>query len=233
MEIIVPAKHFNTMVRSAKKIIKPNDFRRVAQRIHFQIFPSAPGVYYLRTMISDGYVLCEDVIEAVQVLRDDGPRIGSFELPRLAAKSDVVINVTEDNTAVSFDEVTFTYRHMRLTKDEQEPSDALVTMVKKAQSVMAKKEGRISICCNPKLLMAAVEAFGNCHTMRIDLGTPTDPILLTADAHQDKIFRMVMPMRSAMSDQTYRDGMSRGIWPVAANLADPPAHEQKEEDTDA
>lgn len=229
MKVVIPYAPFNTMVKSMRKIIRPRDFRRVAQRAHFQLFPTALGSYCFRAMLTDGYVLCEDVIDVVEVLRDDGCRVGSFDLPRLAAKSDVTLDVTEDATVISFDEVTFTYRAMRISKDEREPSDSIIAMVKTMQTGSLQQSGRLSVCLNPKFLAAALDACAGCKTIRLDVGSPMEPVFVTGTPIDDKVFRAIMPTRSAVSDQTYRDGITRRTWPTSADLKDPGAEEQEEE----
>ena len=223
MKFTVPCKPFNAMVRSMKKIVKPADFRRATQRVHFQVFHTAPGAYYFRAMVTDGVKLYEDVIQVTDVEREDSVKIGSFDLPRLAAKSSVEIDATEDAVVISFDDVAFTSHAMRLTKDEPEPTDTLVEFVRKAQTGAVMAPGRISVCCNPSFLKDAAECFKECREVRLDLGKPLEPIIMTGRTIDSTVFRMVMPMRTVVSDQTYRDNMSRcAVLPTSAELAAAP-----------
>lgn len=228
MRFTLPARPFNNMVRTMKKIIKSEDIRRISTRIHFQIFSTAPSVFYFRAMVTDGYRFYEDTIEVSGVERVDDIVFGSFNVPRLAAKSQVAIDATSESVIVSFDDVAFTSRPLRMGVEETEPIDKLIKILGDTHKTISKPE-RLSVCCNPKYLMEAVEGFKDCYLVRIDIGSMYEPIILTGKDPESSVLRMVMPKRSSVQDSDYRENISKIPVPTSKELTQPLKSESEED----
>lgn len=219
MVITIPAKPFNAMVKSMKQVIQPSSVRPMARRIHLRAFESAPGTWYFRASASDGFRVAEHTVEPLSVDCATGPATASIDPPRLAAKGPVRVEMLEDRTVVSFDDVAFTTMAGKPAEqvelDAAPANNPIEAFSAEAKTGLAARPGRLSVCCNPKYLLAAVDAMKGAQRVRIDVGSPVAPILLTAgDDDGASMFHMVLPVRTRMDDAEYRAGLAKTVIPA-------------------
>lgn len=214
MRITMNSNVFNDIVKSAKKVIKKDDFRALPTRVHLHLFSTAPGTWYARFLFTDGYRAYEDLTDAVMVPDESGPAIGSFEPPRLQAKGPVEISLENDKTVIRFDEVTFTYDTLKVSPKEdlsdgpnETFKDSIAKFLYGIRTDDLQKPGRTGVRVQPKFLMDAAESMKNCSGIQIDLGGPKDPVaLIGLSKNGTQMFRVVLPMYSQASatPETYR-----------------------------
>lgn len=222
MIAIIGAKPFNSMIRSLKKTVDPRSPRTPCRKIHIRLFESAPGVWCFRATASDCFRVSEDTAKVLEVVHEDDIRTAEINPPRLAAKGPVRIELLPEKTVVSFDDVSFTT--MRDVPPDQpsidaapagkpDPFEAFMLDVK---TKTAAKPGRISVSCSPKFLLEAAEAMKGSADVRIDLGSPVDPIILTGRSEDLTVIRAILPRRSSQGDTGYREQLAKTVVPDAA-----------------
>lgn len=231
MTITVRAKPFNAMVRSMKKIADPDSPRPMCRRIHLEAFESAPGAWSLRATASDGFRIAEDTMSAMDTDRLDGIRCAEINPPRLAAKLPVKIDMLEDRTVVSFDDVSFTT--MRRDDGGQESigtkDDPVKSFMDAVKTDISAKPGRNSITCSAKYLLESADAMKEAKRVRIDFGAPVDPIVLTGRSENASLVRVVLPMRSSMDDAAYREDLAKTVIPDQKQPGNPIGEEKLEQ----
>lgn len=231
MTITVKPKPFNTMARSMKKIADPDSPRPMCRRIHLEAFESAPGTWYLRATASDGFRIAEDTMAAMDTDRIDGIKCAEINPPRLAARLPVRIDMLEDRTVVSFDDVSFTT--MRRDDGGQESigpkDDPVKSFMDAVKTDISAKPGRNSITCSAKYLLESADAMKDAKKVRIDFGAPVDPIVLTGKSEDAAMVRVVLPMRSSMSDAAYREDLAKTVVPEQKRPVNPIGEERLEQ----
>lgn len=227
MTIVIPARPFNNLVKAAKRVIQPNNaVRPFARQLHLHVIQGQNQIYYLKGSASDGVRISEDTI-ACQVLDPDGPAMASITLPRLAAKSDVTIEMLDGKTMISFDDVAFTTK-----PDPQTTPEKSLGLIEKfsdnGKTDINRKPGRTAIHVNPRFLLRALESMQECERIWLDVGTPVDPILLHGvtfprdhDDRKTNLFRLVFPIRHAVPDQEYRENLAGQVQAGQPETEDP------------
>lgn len=218
MTATVRAKPFNAMVRSMKKIVCQGDPRPACRRIHLKLFESAPGTWHLRAEASDAYRVAEDTVEVLEILASGGIGAAEINPPRLAAKGPVRIEMLEDRTVVSFDDVSFTTMRQECDQDVicGTARDPIAPFLDEVKTRIASKPGRLSVTCNAKYLLEAAEAMRDAKQVRIDAGAPTDPIILAGQDEYARLVRVILPIRAGTDDAAYREQLAKTVVPAAA-----------------
>lgn len=215
MTVVIPARPFNNLVKAAKQVIRPdNAARPFAQRLHLHVIHGPDQTCYLKGSASDGVRISEDTIAVVRVADPGGPDMASIALPRLTAKSDVRIEMLDDRTVVSFDDVAFTTKPDLNTTPEKS-LDMIEKFADRCKTDINLKPGRTGLHVNPRFLLKALESTQECERIWLDVGTAVDPILLhgvtfpydSAD-RKTSLFRIVLPIRHKTSDQEYRANLA-------------------------
>lgn len=238
MTVTVPARPFNNLVKAAKQVIQPNNaVWPAARQLHLHVVQGQDQIYYLKGSASDGMRVSEDTI-ACQVLDPEGPDMTSVSLPRLAAKSDVTIEMLDDKTVISFDDVAFTAK----PDPQTTPEKSLATIGKFSDTCKTdinRKPGRTGIHVNPRFLLGALESMQECEQIWLDVGSPVDPVLLhgvTFPCDYDHVnrktnlFRLVLPVRHGVPDQEYRENLAGQVQAGQPEPEDPiPEDETRKE----
>jgi len=205
MTVTVPSAAFNKVNEAMRKVLRPASFRTVDRRVWFQVEGGPDTGFRLRVMASDGLRLYENVLP-ISCEDPEGPSSGSFAPVRLKASKEsrhVTIRILPEKTVISFDDVTFTTP--AVPKAELDSSIEMLTkFLHDFRMTAANGENRHSTCVNPKLLLQAAESFKDCKTMRVDAGDMNDPVILTGANEDGSVLRIIMPIRSSMSDGEYR-----------------------------
>lgn len=231
MTITVKPKPFNAMVRSARKIADPGSPRPACRRVYLEAFESAPGAWYLRATSSDGFRIAEDTMPAIGAEGHDGIRAAWANPPRLAAKGPVRVAMLADRTEISFDDVSFTTRHIEAGDGEPVGQDGcpFKDFMAEAKTRISGKPGRNSITCSAKYLLESADAMKDAKKVRIDFGAPVDPIVLTGKSEDAALVRVVLPMRSSMGDAAYREDLAKTVVPEQKQPVNPIGEEKLEQ----
>lgn len=227
MTAIIRAKPFNKMMRSMKKTADPDNPRRPCRKIHIRLFEPAQGCWCFRATASDCFRVAEDTTPVLSMDDAGGPDSAEINPPRLAAAGPVKIEMLDDRTVISFDDVSFTTMRDdppdQLDMDRETPSakqDPFEAFMYDMKTKTAAKPGRVSISCNPKYLFEAAEAMKDAVSLRIDVGSPVDPVILTGAGEYLSVIRAVLPRRSSQGDAAYREQLAQSVMPKAAEPAE-------------
>lgn len=201
------SRDFNAMVAALKPALAKSDVRPSAMRIWYKFYNES-GQPVVRFTATDGCRIHELSLVPHYIPDESGPSSGSFTPPRLNARSYVSLSAEPGRTLISFDEVTF---ETKAIPGDGGNSPAVEFLDKFRDSDHIHDKSRRSVCLSPNFLQEAAKMFKNAMFLRMDIGGPVDPVILTS-SRPDQGCALILPRRTGIEDGVYRNQFNRTPW---------------------